>query len=75
MALPQIIIGFDVETTDWDAQTSFARHDEHLEMGFPCQADLNLHAGHVCGFGYAVFHRTHKDSNTYIGDEPVCSVV
>ena len=72
---PRIIIGFDVETTDWDDQTSFARQDEHFESGFPCHADHKSGAGHVCAIGYSVFQRTQNESNIYIADEPVSLVI
>ena len=34
---PRILIGLDVETSDWDEQCSFTRQDEHFEEGFPCR--------------------------------------
>ena len=53
----QILLGLDVETSDWDEQCSFTRQDEHFEAGFPCFRDHRAVAGHICATGYTGFGR------------------
>ena len=75
VALPRVIIGLDVETSDWDEHCSFRRMDEHLQHGMPCQIDHQHDAGYICGFGYCVFERVSDESNVYVAHEAVSSLV
>jgi len=64
---PRLLVGLDVETSDWDAHVSFAKQSYHFHMGFPCQANHQSYAGHVCGLGYCVFVQTPNESNCRCG--------
>ena len=75
LARPRILVGLDVETSDWDASCSFKAMAEHFHAGFPCQADHTSSAGYVCGFGFSVFRAIHKGSSIYNVDQIVSSVI
>ena len=61
--LPDILVGFDVETSDWDDACSFSKQDQYFEAGHPCGQDHRGASGHVCTVGVIVFRRTARDSN------------
>ena len=68
---PPMVIGFDVETSDWDDNTSFARQEGHFKTGFPCSENRTSAFGHVCAIGYAVFRRKDNESNICLAETPV----
>ena len=68
---PHLLIGLDVETSDWDDQITFAKQEYHFRSGFPCHVDHMVSKGYVCGLGYCVFLRDSQGSNTYLVEEPV----
>ena len=72
---PQVLIGLDVETSDWDEQISFAKQRHHFRLGCPCHADHTAGNGYVCGLGYCVFSRSLADSNIYVAQEPVSILI
>ena len=74
-ARPDILIGFDVETSDWDDELSFSKQDQHFEAGHPCGQDHRGASGHVCAVGVAVFRRRARDSNEYVAEEPEVMMV
>ena len=71
MQSPHLLIGLDVETSDWDDQITFAKQRYHFRLGLPCHADHTAGKGYVCGLGYCVFSRNSQGSNTYVVEEPV----
>ena len=75
LARPRILIGLDVETTDWDVSCSFTAMTEHFNAGFPCRADHTQSAGYVCGVGFSVFRPTHNGSSIYKVDQIVSSAI
>ena len=75
MARPDILIGFDVETSDWDDELSFSKQDQHFEAGHPCGQDHRGTSGHVWAMGFAVFRRRARDSNEYVAEEPEVRMV
>ena len=75
LARPRILIGLDVETTDWDVSCSFTAMTEHFNAGFPCRADHTQSAGYVCGVGFSVFRPTHNGSSIYKLDQIVSSAI
>ena len=72
---PPILIGLDVETSDWDEQCSFARQDEHFDAGFPCLIDHKAAAGHICAVGYSVFRQIATVPHLYTVDEYVSVLI
>ena len=72
---PDILIGFDVETSDWDDACSFSNQDQHFDAGHPCGQDHRGSSGHVCAMGFAVFRRRARDSNEYVAEEPQVRMV
>ena len=74
-ALPRLIIGLDVETSDWDEHCSFRIMDEHLRHGIPCQSDHEGDAGYICGLGDCVFERVSDKIDMYVAHEPVSSII
>ena len=68
--LPQLLVGLDVETSDWDEHVTFAKQRYHFNQGFPCHADHTAAKGYVCGLGYCVCSRDSLDNNTYVVHEP-----
>ena len=75
VALPRLVIGLDLETSDWDDHCSFRIQDEHLHHGIPCQSDHQGDAGYICGFGYCVFERVSPEMDTYVAHEPISSII
>ena len=75
VALPRLIIGLDVETSDWDEHCSFCIMDEHLRHGIPCQSDHEGDAGYICGVGYCVFERVSHEIHRYVAHEPISSII
>ena len=73
--LPDILVGFDVETSDWDDACSFSNQDQHFDAGHPCGQDHRGSSGHVCAMGFAVFRRRAHDSNEYVAEEPEVRMV
>ena len=71
MESSQLLVGLDVETSDWDEHVTFAKQRYHFRQGFPCHADHTAGKGYVCGLGYCVFSRNSLDNNTYVVEEPV----
>ena len=76
LARPPILVGLDVETSDWDDSCSFTSMSDHFNAGFPCHADHKSSPGYVCGFGYSVFRPTHngsfelqRSSNRFLSDQ------
>ena len=55
LSRPQLLVGLDVETSDWGDQITFAKQSQHFHLGFPCNADHTSCSGYVCGLGYCVF--------------------
>ena len=72
---PQLLLGLDVETSDWDEQSSGAKQRHHLRQGFPCHADHTADNGYICGFGYCVFLRSLEDSKIYVVEERVSTAI
>ena len=72
---PDILIGFDVETSDWDEADTFSKQEQHFHAGHPCRQDHTGDCGHVCVVGFAVFRRRAPDSNEYIAEEPEVRMV
>ena len=75
LARPLILVGLDVETSDWDDSCSFTSMTDHFNAGFPCHADHKSSPGYVCGFGYSVFRPTHTGSASYNVHQIVSSVI
>ena len=75
LARPRTLVGFDVETSNWDASCSFKAMTEHFNAGYPCQQDHTSSAGYVCGLGFSVFRATHIGSSIYSVDQIVSSVI
>ena len=75
LARPRLLVGFDVETSNWDASCSFKAMSDHFDAGYPCQADHTSGAGFVCGLGFSVFRATHDGSSMYDVDQIVSSVI
>ena len=71
MELSPLLVGLDVETSDWDEHVTFAKQRYHFRQGFPCHADHTVADGYVCGLGYCVFSRNSLDNSTYVVEEPV----
>ena len=72
---PRILLGLDVETSDWDEQCSFTRQDEHLEAGFPCAINHRAVTGHICAVGCTVFRRSASMPQLYSVEEMISSVI
>ena len=74
-ARPRILIGLDLETTDWDDSCSFTAMTEHFNAGFPCRAVHTQSAGYICGVGFTVFRLTHNGGSTYKMDQIKSSAI
>ena len=48
LMLPPILVGLDVEISEWDEQCTFAKQDEHFEAGFPCRSEAGLVESSAC---------------------------
>ena len=72
---PDILFGFDVETTDWGEADTFSKQLQHFQAGHPCGQDHRGDCGHVCAVGFAVFRRRAPDSNEYVAAEPEVRMV
>lgn len=72
---PELIIGLDVDTSDWDDSITMLKQTQHFEAGFPCRADHTGSNGCVCGLGYCVFSRRSDDSSIYTAEKPVSSII
>merc|ERR1712176_440205 len=68
--LPEIVVGFDLETTDWEPQYGFMKMDNHLRAGRPCCENHKDQAGYICEVGFAIFRRK-AGTREYISEEPV----
>ena len=72
---PRILLGLDVETTDWDEQCSFIKQNEHSEAGFPCLIDHRAAAGHICVVGYTVCRQNAAMPQCYSVEECMSAVI
>ena len=72
---PQLLVGLDVETSDWDEQIAFAKQSDHFKAGFPCREDHTSCTGYICALGYCVFERTSDEGCTYRAGKPVSSII
>ena len=70
LQLPETVIGFDVETSDWDSQYDFVRMEGHLKAGRPCCENHTQQAGHICEVGFAIFRRK-AGTREYVSEDPV----
>ena len=74
-ARPDILIGFDVETNAGDSAHLLSEQYQHFQAGHPCGQDHREDSGHVCAVGFAVFRRRAHDSNEYVAEGPVVTMV
>ena len=72
---PRILLGLDVETSDWDEHCSFSKQDEHFDTGFPCHRDHTRAVGHICAVGYSIFRQIASVPHLYTADENLSVVI
>ena len=72
---PELLVGLDVETSDWDDNITFLKQTQHFKAGFPCQVDHAQCTGCICCLGYCVFRRCSDDNSIYVVEKPVSSVI
>ena len=72
-ARPDVLVGFNVMTSDWDDACSFSNQDHHCSVGHPCGIDHTQDSGHVVAVGYAVFRRISDDE--YVSEDPQTIIV